>query len=170
LSIDSTKGWVTFGPEPFGDYELAPDIQGKGMYLKDIMEGEESALHRIIHPPGGDFRLIVANDGANLNTVAVDADGSPIPEATIAIMPVDAATEADFAARCVFGHANQKGAWTSDALAPGRYLALATNQTLDTKAFHIDQLWAARHRAKEIELKPNATLQVKLNVQDLGSN
>lgn len=170
LQYNQSENRFFLGPEPFGDYELDATSWSQQAYLKDILAGDESVLHRIIHPPGGDFRVVVADDGAHLNVLAVDLDSNSIPEASIAIMPVDAATEADFAARSVFGQADQNGAWTSGALPPGRYLTLATNQPLDTKAFHIDQLWAARRRMQEVELKANATLQVKLTVQDLGSN
>jgi hypothetical protein len=170
VQYNQSENRYSLGPEPFGDYELAGASWGQQAYLEDILAMDESVLHRVIHPPGGEFRVVVADDGAHLNAVAVDVDGKPIREARIAIMPIDAASEGDFAARSVFGYADQNGAWTSGALAPGNYLTLATHELLDMKAFHIDRLWAARTRAQEIELKPNATLQVKLTVQDLGSN
>jgi hypothetical protein len=155
--------------EPFFDYTaILPRSIPEGR-LKDILYGGASVLHRFIHPAGGDVTFVFSRDGATLVATATSGE-HPQPDASIAIMPVGSQSEADFAAATVFGKADQLGAWTSPALAPGKYLVLAANETLDTKVFHIDRLWAARPRAQEIELAPNSILQVKLTVQDLGNN
>lgn len=137
-------------------------------YVKDILAGDESVLGRTIHPPISVLRVVAGSDGAKLNVNAADANGRPVPYAAIAIIPATAGTVERFAEATKLGRADQSGAWKPGLLAPGRYLVLATNDPLDMKAYHIDKLWAARSRAKEIELKPNADLQVKLNVQDLS--
>ena len=46
--------------------------------------------------------------------------------------------------------------------APGKYFVLATDAEVDKSPESIGKLWNARNRAKEIEVGPNATVNVTL--------
>ena len=155
--------------EPLLDYACLTTFSSPVVYIKDLRYGEESVLGRVMHSSGGVLTMVMARDGATVSATAMSGDEAEA-DASIAIMPVSSGSEAEFAAALQFGHTDQWGVWNSPLVAPGKYLAIATDEALDTTVFRIDRIWAARSKAKEIELLPNATLPVKLAVQNLGPN
>lgn len=66
----------------------------------------------------------------------------------------------------ILGQTDQNGAWTSDRLAPGKYYALARRTAPDKSPESIADLWRNRHRAKELDLAPNAHLDLALSPPD----
>ncbi len=51
-------------------------------------------------------------------------------------------------------------------LPPGKYLVLASGGPLDWTAESILRFWNARSKAKEVEIGPNATVQVSVEPVD----
>jgi hypothetical protein len=164
-----TSGSLPPLPESFFDYSLRAVIRAPGVYAKDILYGGASVSRSWVHPSGSDLTIVLARDGATLSATAT-ADDKPQADASIAIMPVSSQSEAEFAGEVKFGRTDQSGVWTSPLLAPGKYLAIAADEKLDTTVFHIDRLWAARAKAKAVELGPNEILRLRLAVEHLGSN
>jgi hypothetical protein len=83
----------------------------------------------------------------------------------VLLFPANAASEADLAASMQSGATDQNGTWTSAALPPGKYFALAGPAAVDKSPESIGKLWRARTRAQEIELQPNLTARVSLEVK-----
>ena len=57
----------------------------------------------------------------------------------------------------MFGQTDQNGAWTSSAIAPGRYIVLASRTPFDRTPETIARLWGARDRGREVDVAPGAT-------------
>jgi len=65
-------------------------------------------------------------------------------------------------ARMTLGQTSANGVYSSGALPPGKYRVLATNETIDLAANRVDKLWLAQSHAPEVEIGPNASVQLKL--------
>jgi hypothetical protein len=79
-------------------------------------------------------------------------------------MPAGALSEASLAETVVTGETDQRGVYTSGAVAPGKYYVLAGAEGFtDLRApENIGKLWRARPKAQEVELAPNRTVQLTL--------
>lgn len=106
--------------------------------------------------------MVVARDGGTLSAMVKDRDGNAAPDIHVAIMPADAGSEGALADALVLGDTGQDGNCSQTALRPGNYLILATAQPVNTSFDTIAKLWAARSRAKKVELAPNGSVQVTL--------
>jgi hypothetical protein len=106
------------------------------------------------------LRVIVARDGGFLTVSVSGKDSKPVPHSNVFVMPASAVSEADLASVLVAGQADQRGIYTTTALAPGKYYVLASGLLLDASPETISQLWRARLKAKEVQLAPRATMQV----------
>jgi hypothetical protein len=141
-------------------------VNGNGQYVKDITCGGASVLHGTAALGGtescGALRIVLARDGSTLAAHVLDADGNPIPEVWVAIVPESAATEAAMSAAMVYGQTGANGVYTARSLPPGKYRVLATNETIDLAANRVDKLWLAQQRAQEVEIGPSASVQIKL--------
>lgn len=146
-------------------------IDGPGQYLKEITCGGQSVLHGTAQLGGaiscGTLRFVIAHDGGSLMAHVADKDGNPVSDAYVAIIPESAATEGEMSALMTVGQTGADGVYSALALAPGKYRVLATNQTIDLFANHVDKLWTAQSRAREVEIGANANVQVKLEPQTL---
>lgn len=157
-------------PIPADDYAIeVQGIDGGGRYLKDITCGGRSVL-RDRAPLGGAsscgaLRFVLAHDAGSLIANVADKDGNPIPDAYVAIIPESAATEAEMSATMTFGQTGLSGVYLANALPPGKYRVLATNQTVDLASNRVDMLWAAQSRAQEVEIGVNGSVRLKLQPQ-----
>ena len=91
-----------------------------------------------------------------------DKDGKSIPEACIQVMPAGVRSESELASVLVSGQTDQNGSYNSNALAPGKYLVLASEAMVDATPESIGKLWRARLKAKEIVIEPGKTVVVSL--------
>jgi hypothetical protein len=112
----------------------------------------------------GALRVSLAHDGASLTVRVEDKDSNPISDAYVAIVPESAATEGETSAVMTVGQTGPDGVYSARSLAPGKYRVLASYETIDLAANRVDKLWAAQSRAQEVEIGPNASVQVKLEV------
>jgi hypothetical protein len=153
--------------------EYSLEVRGlpAGYYLKDVTYGGQSVLRKSLRAGSGSadaaVRLVVARDGGTIAAKVANGDGSPVGNANVLLMPANAGSEAELAAFLQTGVTDQNGTWTSGALAPGKYFALASPDTMDKSPESIGKLWLARTRAEEIELQPNQTAQVSLEVKGI---
>jgi hypothetical protein len=153
-----------------GDYSIRLSNIPKGAYIKAITYGGLDALHTPIHvgqTVGSTLRIVLAHDGGTVSAKVVDKDGNPVPDCTVALLPADASTDAELAAALVSGQTDQYGQYTSGQLAPGKYFALATNASIDLTPETIMKLSRARAHAEDVELQPNANVQISLSPADL---
>jgi len=151
------------------DYELTATNMPAGYYVKDITYGTQSVLNRPLRPGSAlsnSLRVVVGRDGGNLSAAVTDKDGKPVPDAYVVVLPDSAATDADFAAQTITGHTDQNGAWTSATLRPGKRLVVVSATPNDNTPETIARLQAIRPKAKEVEIAPGQTMQVKLEMPD----
>jgi len=153
--------------------EYMPQFRGlpKDLYVKDITYAGTSVLRSPLRVGSAigeaKLRVVLARDGAVVNARVADKDGNSVPDSHVLIMPVEATTEAELAAALITGQTDQKGVHTTKALAPGKYLVLASTTPVDMSPESIGKLYQARTRAQEIALAPNANVAVTLTPASL---
>jgi hypothetical protein len=139
--------------------------------LKDVTYGGQSVLRKSLRigsaPADAALRLLVARDGGFVAARVADKDGNPIGNANVLLIPANGASEAELAASMQSGATDQNGMWTSAALAPGKYFALASPAAVDKSPESIGKLWRARTRAEEVEVQTNLTARVALEVKGI---
>lgn len=140
-----------------------------GAYVKDITYNGESVLYDAWTPASsGNFVITLGQDGARIGVKAVDKDGNPAPESSIALIPRNTNSESALSITLRSGKTDAQGAWTSELLPPGKYLVVATDLPLDQSFEAIDKLWLARGKAQEVELTPGGTVAVTLIPEPLN--
>jgi hypothetical protein len=106
------------------------------------------------------LRVTIGTDGGMVQVTANDKNGNAIGDALVLVLPGQIASEAELAAAMISGQTDQNGAWTSSALAPGKYFVLATGDVVNKSPEDIGKLWRARGRGQQVEVGPNATAAV----------
>jgi len=134
--------------------------------VKDIEYGGHSILYAPI-PVGkatgdGGLRIILGQDGGSISARVTNKDGNPVADCSVALIPAAASSEAILAASMSSGRTDQNGSWQSGIIAPGKYYAVATNDTIDKSPESIGTLWKARTSATEVELTAHGKASVSL--------
>ena len=161
-------GSFTIDQVPRDDYQLSVTPLPAGCYIKEAGYGADSVLHRLLRLTGagadGRIRLVLACDGGSLTARVTDREGNPVSHVSLYAMPAGTASEAEL--RDVLQRAEVDKGWSAvrQPLPPGKYLVLASDVELDGTAEPILRLWRARSKAEEVEIGPNATMQVTLKV------
>jgi protocatechuate 3,4-dioxygenase beta subunit len=151
------------------DYVLGVVGLPAGAYLKDITYGGHSIMNALFHPGAAAepavVRFVVARDGGRVMVNVADGEGKPVNDADVVAMPAGADSEAALASVLVWGRTDPKGAWTSEAIPPGKYYLIAGYVPVDRSAESIGKLWRARTKseAQEIEIGPGAVVSVRLS-------
>ena len=139
-----------------------------GSYLKDITYGDRSVLYQPFRPGSATgeatLKVILARDGGTISVKAESKDGKPAADASIAILPANAASEGLLAAAMVVGQTDQNGAWNSTQLAPGKYYPIASQLPIDRSPETISKLWRGRSKAKEVDLGPGGSSRITVAV------
>lgn len=167
----SIPGQFSFDGLVLDEYSMAFRGLAGGVYLKDVTYAGRSVLRQSLQVGSeqGDagLRVLVARDGGFIAARVADKDGNPMGDTNVLLIPANAGSEAELAASMKSGTTDQNGRWTSPALAPGKYYALASQAAVDKSPESIGKLWLARTRAQEIDLQPHATAQVTLAVKGI---
>ena len=164
----SIPGEFAFPGLLMDDYQLRVTGLPANVYVKDITYGGNSIRHDALRLGSAigeaRLRIVLAHDAAVLDAKVSDEDGNPVAGAGVCLMPAGALSEASLAETVVTGETDQRGIYTSGALAPGKYYLLASGEGFkDLRApENIGKLWRARPKAQEVELAPNRTEQVTL--------
>jgi hypothetical protein len=163
----SVPGEFSFAGLLMDDYQLRVTGLPATIYVKDITYGGSSIRHDALRLGSAigeaRLRIVLAHDAAVLDVRVSDEDANPVAGAHVFLMPASAVTEASLAETIVTGDADQRGVYTSGALAPGKYYVLAGADVTDLRApENIGKLWRARPKAQEVELAPNRTAQLTL--------
>jgi hypothetical protein len=146
------------------DYAVRVTGVPRELYIKDVTYAGRSVLHeplRLGSSVGSqELRVIVARDGGFLTVSVSGKENKPVPHSNVFIMPASAVSEAELASVLVAGQADQRGIYTTTALAPGKYYVLASGMLADTSPETLGALWRARLKAKEVQVAAGATMQV----------
>jgi hypothetical protein len=82
-------------------------------------------------------------------------------------MPADITSPALLADSLIRASSDQNGNYTSDRLAPGKYILIATDSSIDSSVDSIDSLWAVRNKAQSVDLAPNGTVSVLVELASI---
>ena len=141
------------------------------IYVKDVTYGDRSILYGTLQVGramgNAGLKIVLGRDGGTVSARVADKDGNPTADCTVVVMPATAPSEAVFAAMLITGKTDQSGAWSTATLAPGKYFALASNDTIDRSPEMISKLWKGRNRAEEVEIAPNGKASVTLTPKAL---
>jgi hypothetical protein len=140
-------------------------------YLKETSYAGISVLSAPIVPGSrGDstMRIVLGRDGGVINAKVVDKDGVPIPDAALVILPADITSPALLADSLIRASTDQNGNYTSARLAPGKYIVIATEASIDSSMDSIDKLWTVRNKAQSIDLAPNGTAGVSVELTSIN--
>jgi hypothetical protein len=155
------------------DYIVAVAGLSNGVYLKDATYGGRSILNALFNagtaaqPPI--IRFVLARDGGRVTAMVSDNEGKAVCDADVALMPASADSEAALASVMTWGNTDSYGAWTSEAIAPGKYYVIAGFLPVDRSPDSIGKLWRARTNteAEQIEVGPGATVRLGLRPAEL---
>ena len=146
------------------DYELEVLGVPSSLYVKDIAYGGNSILHKLFRPGPQKLRVTIGQDGGYIAAQVKDKDGAPVGDTNITILPESSAPDPEYAALILSGRTNQLGRYRSGPLAPGKYYVLASAVANDNTPEMVANLRRARTKAKEVEVKPGATVQAELEL------
>lgn len=151
-------------PSEYGGVRVFLNLPGA--YVKDVTYSGKSVRYAPISVGGaaGDLgmRVVVARDAGRIAASVADKDGNPLSDYRVAVLPAEVSSEAMAQAAMISGQTDQQGRYKSQAIAPGKYLVLATDDLIDPTPECIDNLWRSRARFQEVELPPGGNVQVSL--------
>lgn len=140
-----------------------------GWYLADIQYAGRSILGEMLRlgsaPPDAKLRVLIGHDGSRIVASVEDDDHDPVTDAYVYVLPEPAKTAEQLAAAMSVGQTDQLGRFESDALKPGTYRLVALREDLDLSPESIRRLLAARAAAEKIEVPPNETAEVSIEIE-----
>ena len=113
------------------------------------------------------LRIVLARDGSRVEASVNDRDNKPIEDAFVYLIPTAVKSEIELAAKLISGQTGGDGIFQTRAIHPGKYLVLATLESVSAAPERIALLWNARLRGKEIDLQPGNLAQMKLELAPL---
>ena len=163
----AVPGTFHFPTMLMGDYEVAVLGLPTGQYVKDVIYGGASVLHRPLRlgnaPLNSPLGIVVGRDGAVIAAQVSDSEGKPVVDAYFYALPAAADSESALADTMAYGQTDRFGQFTTDTLPPGKYYVLAHRSGVGLSSFSIGRLWAARlSQGTELELGHGGFRQVRL--------
>lgn len=150
------------------EYRISAVLRDPRVYVKDIRynglsilagsfvfggNGSESALE-----------LVAARDAGTITVTVRDERSVEVGGARVFVFRESTRSAAEFAATVVKGETTGAGVYFAESLAPGEYLVLAIEAEMDPSTASVDAVWSQRSRAKKVELPPNGTVSVSINL------
>jgi hypothetical protein len=136
------------------------------LYIKEMTYGRVSILQAPLLVGSGvgeaHLHVVLGRDGGFVKAKVADKDGNPVADCYVILMPADAVSEAALAAEIIVGQTDQSGAYSSNALAPGKYFALVSSRAIDKSPEDVSSLLQDRSHAQEIIIGAGATVSVTL--------
>jgi len=153
------------------EYRVSVSRLPAGFYVKEMTYGAFNVLQAPLPLGQGGInpklRVVIARDGATLQSQVVDKDGAPLADATVVLLPYEATSETQLAAGMVWGETDQRGAYTFAGLPPAKYRVLAINAPVDERSDMVTKLWNARENFQKVEIGPKATVPLTLKPEKL---
>jgi hypothetical protein len=143
----------------------------KDCYMKEATYAGNSLFTAPIVPGSvgnSSMRIMLARDGATIQVKVVDKDKNALPDTSLVILPADIGSPALLADSMIRASTDQNGGYTSDRLAPGKYIVMATDSVIDYSADCIDKLWGLRNKVDPVELAPNGSLSLTLELTSIN--
>ncbi len=143
----------------------------KDCYLKEATYAGNSVFTAPIVPGSAgnsSMRIVLARDGGTIQVKVVDKDKNALPDTSLVILPADIGSPALLADSMIRTTTDQNGTYTSDRLAPGKYIVIATDSVIDYSADCIDKLCALRNKIDAVELGPNGSLSLTVELTPIN--
>jgi hypothetical protein len=134
---------------------IGPGNGFANFYVKDIVYGPVSILHRTFRASEGTMRVTIASDAGFIK-------GTAPAGAQILFLPDAVSSEGELAEAMYTQQADYDGTFKSWRLRPGKYRVLATTDIVDRTPECIARILQARTRGQEVEVGPGATASVAL--------
>ncbi|MDA0205874.1 MAG: hypothetical protein O3A53_03685 [Acidobacteria bacterium] len=154
------------------DYRVDIRLLPEGVYVKDVTYGGESVWNETLRlgskPAGTGIEVLLAHDGGSLRAHAVDDKSEPASDVTVVLIPKKTATHMELADTRLAAITNNRGEASFDSVPPGEYWVLATGDNfMDYAVETIAALFDAKAKAEEINIGPNAAVDIEVEVQRL---
>jgi hypothetical protein len=143
-------------------------------YVREVTYDGASILAASLAPQRslGALRILVARDGGSLTTHVRAADGRPVANGWVLLLPAAARSESELAASMVLGLTGEDGMFVAPALRPGLYHVIATEVgppalvNLPTRLPNLEKspevmsmLLRARASAPQVSVPPGMTVE-----------
>jgi len=153
---------------PLTDYVVTAAGLPLGYYVKDETVAGIRALRRPILPwmsvlTGAEIHFVVGSDGATVGGAVTDANGNPVADSKVLILPEDAVTPEELSVSMRVVAPDSHGQFISGTVAPGKYQVLATSSPVVPTPECMARILRARPGAQEADVGPGGTTSVKLN-------
>jgi hypothetical protein len=139
------------------------------LYLKDALYGNSSVRSAPLRPgaamTGSELRVVLGTDGGTVQIRVETRDGKPAPDASVVLIPQETRSQEELVALSVAGWTDQRGEFRSPTIAPGKYFVLAAEEGdtgTGTAPEVAAKLWAARMKAKVVELPPKGSVRLTI--------
>jgi hypothetical protein len=150
-------------------------------YVKDIIYGGSSILHKSFLPGKGDekLRITIGRDSGTISARVTGSNGLPATGAAVLILPAVAQSEGELGSAMIAGLTDDSGFYSASTVPPGRYHVMATNDPPPGRVFHgeilmidlspetLGKLMRLRSRGQLVEVSSGNNLQVSLSPKAL---
>jgi hypothetical protein len=145
-----------------GDY--AVDVRvAAGSYVKELTYGGVPVTDgtlSLVAGVNGTLRVVAAQGAATVTAKVTDADGKPLPDTNMVLIPDRVASAEQFSALARQGFSDAGGTITWGSLVPGKYHILALTRLYKATQEDLDKVLAALPKALIVELDPKSNAQV----------
>jgi hypothetical protein len=146
------------------DYSVSVRGVPPDLYVKAITYGNADLMREPLHLGSAignqSLRVLIGRDGGKVQATVADKDGNGVADAYVLLLPAAITSEPELAGAMITGQTDQNGLWRSNAIAPGKYLVLATMLPVDKGPESIHKLWNGRTHAAEVEVAANGSAKV----------
>jgi len=173
LSADG-KGYFetpygNFYPVPSGDYSVEVHLP-KGSYVKQITDGGRDIADGLLHlSPGASatLRIVASQGGGTITCRVTDADGNPLPDRAVVLVPEGVFTPSQLSMRAQQAHTDSHGVFESATLAPSTYRVLALSRPFRQVREDFDKLLLALDHAQTVQVFARSNVRANLLIVPL---
>src|SRR6185295_10078471 len=137
-----------------------------GWFVAAVVHNGRNIVDEVIDFKGGEtltgVQIVVSDRGGSVHGSAVDAAGRPLADYFVMIVPEEAGPLARLRRLARAGRSNQKGAFTFETLAPGRYLAAILDDVSDADRPTFELVERLRPRATPFSVVAGEAVTVTL--------
>lgn len=158
-----------FYPVPSGDYFVEVHLP-KGSFVKQITDGGTDIANGWLHlSPGASatLRIVASQDGGTITCRVTDADGNPLPDRAVVLVPEGVFTPPQLSIRVQQAHTDSRGLFESATLAPSTYRVLALSRPFRPVPEDLEKLLLALDHAQTVRVFARSNVRANLQIVPL---
>jgi hypothetical protein len=163
--IDNRYFGSTSESVPAGDYIVNVGFP-RGSYVKKVTFNDinlAGGVLRLAPAQSGTLHILLAHGDAQLSIAVADAEGKPVPNTTVMVVPESATSAAALSRVHTRGRTDQNGNFSVQSLAPGKYKVLATPQTVRWEVPEdLEKVLLVMFQANDVELDVKASAKISI--------